>query len=104
MDEFGKIEGEFTLEILKKAPFSNGILGLGTEGIRSIWQETKLRGCGYNRANEIVRFAGESVGLTYGTEVGKLAIKWFAEKIVELDGQLKEIGGALHRSAGRFHM
>lgn len=97
MDAFGKIEGAFALEVLKKAPFPKEILVLGREGIRHIWHEAKLRGRGYSRAEEIVRYAGESVGLTDGTDAGKIAVKWFAEKIAELDEQLDEIESILHQ-------
>lgn len=97
MDAFGKLEGSFTLEVLKKAPFPKDILALGTEGIRDIWREAKLRGRGYSRAAGIVGCAGESVGLTDGTDAGKGAVKWFAEKIVELDEQLEEIESILHQ-------
>jgi len=97
MDAFGKLEGAFTLEVLKKAPFPKDILALGTEGIRDIWHEAKLRGRGYSRASGIVRYAGESVGLTDGTDVGKITVKWFAEKTAELDKQLAEIEIILHQ-------
>lgn len=97
MDAFGKLEGTFTLEVLKKAPFPSDILALGTEGIRDIWHEAKLRGRGYSRAAGIVQYAGESVGLSAGKDVGKITVKWFAEKIAELDKQLVEIESILHQ-------
>ena len=97
MDAFGKVDGAFTLEVLKKAPFPKDILELGTEGLKKIWHEAKLRGRGYSRAGGIVRYAGESVGLTDGTDAGKAAVKWFAEGIVELDHQLKEIESILRQ-------
>lgn len=92
MDAFGKLEGSFTLEVLKKAPFPKDILALGTEGIRDIWHEAKLRGRGYSKAAGIVRYAVESVGLTNGMDAGKSAVKWFAEKM-----ELKEIESILHQ-------
>ena len=36
MDAFGKLDGAFTLMVLKKAPFPEDILALGTEGLREI--------------------------------------------------------------------
>lgn len=90
MEAFGKLEGAFTLGVLKKAAFPKEILALGTEGIRDNWHEAKLRGRGYAKAAGIVRYAGESVGITDGTEAGKTAVKWFAERIVELDEQIVE--------------
>lgn len=97
MDAFGKLEGAFTLEVLRKSPFPKEILALGRDGIRDIWHAAKLRGRGYSRAAEIVRYAGESVGLTDGTDAGKTAVKWFAEKIYELDEQLEKIESILHQ-------
>lgn len=97
MDAFGRLEGSFTLEVLKKAPFPSDILALGAEGIRDIWHEAKLRGRGYSRAAGIVQYAGESVGLNAGKDVGKITVKWFAEKIAELDKQLVEIESILHQ-------
>lgn len=90
-DAFGKTDGQFCLEILRKAPFPEDLLELGEEGIRQIWHEAKLRGRGYSRASEIIKYASESVGLKDGTEAGKTAARWFAEKIMELDKQLAEI-------------
>lgn len=90
-DAFGKTDGLFCLEILRIAPFPEDLLKLGEDGIRQIWHEAKLRGRGYSRAGEIIRYARESVGLKDGTEAGKTAARWFAEKVRELDEQLAEI-------------
>ncbi len=90
-DAFGKTDGLFCLEILRTAPFPEDLLKLGEDGIRQIWHEAKLRGRGYSRAGEIIKCARESVGLKDGTEAGKTAVRWFAEKIVELDKQLADI-------------
>lgn len=88
---FGKTDGLFCLEILRIAPFPDDLLKLGAEGIRQIWHEAKLRGRGYNRAGEIIKYARESVGVKDGIKAGKTAIRWFAEKIMELDKQLADI-------------
>ena len=90
-DAFGKTDGLFCLEILRTAPFPKDLLELGEDGIRQIWHEAKLRGRGYSRAGEIIRYAGESVGLKDGSDAGKTAVRWFAEKIMELDKQLTDI-------------
>jgi len=97
VDAFGKLEGAFTLEVLKKAPFPKDILALGTEGLKDIWHEAKLRGRGYGKADEIVGYAGKSVGLTEGTDAGREAVRWFAEKTVELTSQLSDIESILHQ-------
>ena len=60
---FGKVDGAFCMEILKVAPFPADIIRLGAEGIREIWHVAKLRGRGYNRVLEIVRYSESSVGL-----------------------------------------
>lgn len=90
-DAFGKTDGLFCLEILRKAPFPEDLLKIGEDGIRQIWHEAKLRGRGYSRAGEIIKYAKESVGLKDGTEASKTAARWFAEKIMELDKQLADI-------------
>lgn len=48
---------------------------LGAEGIQQIWHGAKLRGCGYSRASEIIKYANESVELKDGTEVSKTAVR-----------------------------
>lgn len=96
-EAFGKLDGAFSIQLLKKAPFPKDILALGEAGIRNIWHEAKLRGRGYSKAGEIVRLAKESVGLNDGTDAGKAAVKWFAEKIEELTAQLSEIEARLHQ-------
>lgn len=95
-DAFGKIDGAFCMEVLKEAPFPEDILRLGTEGIRKIWHKAKLRGRGYSRAAEIVKYAETSIGLKDGTAAGKEAVRWFAEKIMELDEELAEIENRLN--------
>lgn len=96
-DAFGKIDGAFSLELLKRAPFPEDLIALGADGIRQIWRDAKLRGRGYSRAGEIIRYARESVGIRDGASTGKIAVKWFVERIIELDGQLSEIEGQMNQ-------
>ena len=97
MDAFGKLDGVFTLMILKKAPFPADILELGSNGLREIWSEAKLRGRGYSRAEHIVKLASESIGLKHGTGGGKEAVRCFVEQILYLTAKLDEIEGSLHQ-------
>ena len=96
-DAFGKVDGAFCMELLKKAPFPEDITRLGAGGIRDIWHAAKLRGRGYSRADGIVKYAEESVGLKEGTDAGREAVRWFAEKISGLDEQLKKIEQQLNQ-------
>lgn len=89
-DALGKIDGAFSLELLKQAPFPRDLTELGTDGIRQIWHAAKLRGRGYSRAEEILEYAKKSVGIKDGEEASKTAVKWFVQKIMELDEQLSE--------------
>ena len=95
-DAFGKIDGAFCMAVLKEAPFPEDILKLGGEGIGEIWHQAKLRGRGYSRAAEIVKYAETSIGLKDGTATGREAVRWFAEKIMELDEELAEIENRLN--------
>jgi transposase len=90
-DAFGKINGPFCLEVLKQAPFPEDLITLGLDGIREIWHAAKLRGRGYSRAEKIINYANESVGLKAGAGVSKEAVKWFVKKIIELEEQLAEV-------------
>lgn len=90
-DALGKIDGAFSLGLLKKAPFPADLIVLGVDGIRQIWHDAKLRGRGYSRAGEILQYAEKSVGIKDGAEASKTAVKWFVEKIMEIDGQLSDI-------------
>lgn len=90
-DAFGKVDGVFCLEILKVAPFPEDLLALGVKGIEQVWHNAKLRGRGYSRAQTIIDCAETSVGLKDGTNASKLAVKWFVERILELDEQLSDI-------------
>lgn len=96
MDAFGRLDGAFTLEILKRAPFPKDILALGAEGLKRIWHEAKLRGRGYAKADGIIRQAEKSVGLTDGSDAGREAVRWFAEKTAELMVELAGIESTLH--------
>lgn len=97
MDAFGKIDGVFTLEVLRVAPIPADMVALGVDGLKNIWHGSKLRGRGYSRAGEIINYARTSVGLTDGANAGRESAKWFAEQIMKLDEQLAEIEDALHR-------
>ena len=102
MDAFGKIEGSFTLEVLKRVPFPEDILASGAEGLRSIWREAKLRGRGYSRADAIVKLAAQSVGLSHGTEAGREAVKWFAEQIELLERKIQETDEKLRQKCNEI--
>ncbi len=96
-DAFGKIDGAFCLEVLKVAPFPEELAALGTEGIRQIWHNAKLRGRGYTNATSIYENARKSVGIRDGAEAGKQAVKWFVNRIIELDEQLSAIEEQLNQ-------
>jgi transposase len=96
-DAFGKIDGAFSLELLREAPFPEDLIALGNEGIRQIWHDAKLRGRGYSRVEEILKYAKESVGLRDGAEASRQAVKWFVERIIELDVQLSELERKLNQ-------
>ena len=85
------------MEVLKVAPFPDDLVVLGTEGIRQIWHEAKLRGRGYVNAASIFENAKKSIGMKDGAESSKLAVKWFVNRIVELDEQLADIEGRLNQ-------
>lgn len=53
-DALGKVDGAFSLELLKSAPFPADLKALDENGIRQIWHEAKLRGRGYSRSGEIL--------------------------------------------------
>ena len=97
MDAFGKIDGAFTLEVLKVSVIPSDIAALGIDGLKNIWHDAKLRGRGYSRANEIVSCAEKSVGLTDGTDAGREAVRWYAEQILKLDEQIASIESTLHK-------
>lgn len=95
-DAFGKVDGAFTLELLKVASFPEDLLTLGESGIREIWHKAKLRGRGYQRAEKIIQSAKSSVGLKEGASAGKISIRMFAEKILALMNDLAEVEAELH--------
>ena len=90
-EAFGKFDGAFCLEVLRKSPFPEDLIEIGGAGIKQIWHDAKLRGRGYGRAGEILKYAQESIGLKNGTASGKIAVKWFVERIMEIDEQLSEV-------------
>ena len=96
MDAFGSIDGKFTLELLRTAPFPKDLIELGTEGIREVWHSAKLRGRGYGRAKTIYECAKSSVGLKSGTVGGREAVRWFVNEAIRLEEMLDEIETVLH--------
>ena len=89
-------DDRFSLELLKQAPFPDDLAALGEEGIRQIWRDARLRGRGYSRAGEIIRYAKGSVGLKDGAGAGKTAVKWFVQRIMELDAEPAVIKEEIH--------
>ncbi len=87
-DALGKVEGSFSLELLKQAPFPTDLTALGKDGIREIWHNAKLRGRGYSRSEEILEYAKSSVGIKDGMDAGRTAVKWFVGQIQALDEEL----------------
>lgn len=71
------------------------MITLGSDGIRQIWHNAKLRGRGYSRAEEILKYAKESIGMNDGTDASKMVVKWFIERIIELDKKLSDIENQL---------
>ena len=96
-EALGKVDGAFSLELLKQAPFPADLTALGEDGIRQIWHNAKLRGRGYSRAGEILRYAETSVGIKDGAGAGKLAVQWFVERIMELDAELAVIENEINQ-------
>lgn len=96
-EALGKVDGTFSLELLKQAPFPDDLTALGEEGIRKIWHDAKLRGRGYSRAREILQYAETSVGMRDGADAAKTAVKWFVEKIMELDAELADVEKQLNQ-------
>jgi transposase len=96
-DAFGKVDGQFCLKVLEVAPFPEDLISLGPDGIKEIWHNAKLRGCGYNRVTSILEYANKSVGLKSGTEGAKAAVKWFVKEIIKLDEKLSWIEEQLNQ-------
>ena len=94
-EAFSKIDGDFTISLLKRGLLPSDLTKLGEEGIRKIWREDKLRGAGYRRVKDIVNFADKSVGSTQGSEARRKAIVFFANQIEHLTAELKEIEAML---------
>ena len=96
-DALGKVDGAFSLELLRQAPFPDDLISLGEDGIRKIWHDARLRGRGYSRAGEILQYAKVSVGIKDGAIAGKAAVKWFVQKILELDAELAVIENQINQ-------
>ena len=80
-DAFGKVDGAFTMALLQVAPFPADLKAIGADGIRDLWHAAKLRGRGYSRAEEIIRYAEQSVGLQDGVDASREAVIHFAGQV-----------------------
>jgi transposase len=96
-DAFGKIDGQFCLQLLRVAPFPEDLTALGVDGIKQIWHEAKLRGRGYSRAAEIVRYAETTVGIKEGAEVSKRKVRHYVKEIISLDKEISEVEDELQQ-------
>ena len=96
-DALGKVDGAFSLELLKEAPFPADLLALGEDGIRQNWRNARLKGRGYSRAKELLQYAETSVGIKDGADAGRQAVKWFVERILELNDRLADIEAQINQ-------
>ena len=93
----GKVDGAFSLELLKSVPFPDDLKALDEDGIRQIWHEAKLRGRGYSGSVEILEYARSSVDIKDGAETVKMAVQWFVKKSMELDEELAVIENLINQ-------
>ena len=92
---FSKIDGPFTLSLLREAPVPSDLVALGEDGIRKVWHDKKLKGAGYRRVPEIVRQASHSVGLTDGADAHKICILHHVADIERLTAEIAEVEAKL---------
>ena len=90
-----KIDGPFTLSLLRQAPIPSELVALGEDGIRKIWHDKKLKGAGYRRIAEIIRRASSSVGITEGVEAHKICIVHHVADIERLTAEIAEVEAQL---------
>lgn len=101
-DALGKVDGAFSLELLEQAPFPDDLAALGEEGIRQIRQNAKLRGRGYSRTGEILQYAEASVGIKERAAVSRSAVKWFVQKILEMDAEFTVVEGQINQKCEKI--
>jgi transposase len=88
---FGKIDGAFSLSLLKEASMPEDLISLGEDGIREIWKKAGLKGRGYAKASEVITKAEGSIGLKEGTAAGRRAVSRFAGQVQELKLEIDEV-------------
>ncbi len=96
-DAFGRFDGPFCIELLKKMPFPEDLCAAGIEGIKDVWHAQKLVGKGYAGADNIYSKAQGSIGLKDGSESAKIAVEWFASEVSELTAKIKELNELLEQ-------
>ena len=96
-DALGKIDGLFAIALMKEAPFPKDLMKLGEDGIREVWKRDHLRGRGYSRASEIIKYAETSVGMKEGAEEAKQAVIWFTTEMERIMAQLEKTEETLSR-------
>ena len=84
------------MELLKNAQVPEDIIILDEEGLRDIWHNAKLIGRAYSKAEEIVDYTKESVGLKEGIDARIKAIEWDVQMILEINHKLEEVENELH--------
>lgn len=94
-DAFGTLAGISTLELLRVAQTPEDIVALGSEGIKEVWHNKHLRGRIYSRAELIVQYAKDSVGLKNGQKSSRESIVWYVEQIILIKQKLSSIESQL---------
>ncbi len=90
-EALGKVDGAFALELLLRSPFPEKLMELGVEGIKEIWHQAKLRGRGYSRAEAIVAYSRNSIGIKSGVAASEKSVHYYVTRILDLDKELNEL-------------
>jgi len=85
------LKGKASFQILKSCPFPALILALGVEGVLREIKKAVKKTVGLKKAEQLVKVAKASIGVSYGIAAAKLKLELLLEEYTLLDEQLKRI-------------
>ena len=91
-------KGKTSMQIMKASPFPSQILKLGVEGVLAEIRKAVKKTVGLKKAEQLVKTAKNSIGVTYGLVSAKLRLNIMLEELELLTKQREQIEKAMEQA------
>ena len=96
--------GKASLHLLKTHPFPCDVLRLGSDGVLEEIRKVVKKSVGRKKAEQLVKAAENSIGLTYGREAARLRLRILLAEHESCQQRLEDIEAAMERELDKTGM